>query len=924
MKKLILVFITSILILSISIYFLFYRQQGETDSAYDAVGAIPVDASFLLKINNYHRFSVNLRTQSRIWESIKPFTAVSKADSMLAFIDTLTNRSATFNLLVTVNPIYISTHIGGNGGNEFFSCVNTSKGFDKKELSSIVNGFVNKGVRINKYEFEDVTISTFIDSYRSVEILSFTLFKGIIICSSSKSLIESSIHQIKGNSSLIGNSSFSAIFQTAGTKVDANLFINNTKLPLALQHFANELYQDKIITLKDIAQWSELDISLKTDEVFLNGFTQALDTTNAYLKLLAHQLPVENKIASILPSETAFFICLGISNLDQYLDDYRLYLNKADRILEYTSALSDYNQAVGFNVHELYRSFFLEEFALVYTAFDGIDYKDCWYIAAKTKGQSQTKQSFIDALDTYVKTNNLRKSDYKLSLKIDNEKSVDIFRVPIKGINSVLFGSLFSNASDEYFTFIDEYIIFGASKEALSKFILANIRNNLLQLDVSYRQFSNLLASESNFFVYLNPRKSANLFTNYLATQYSSALLDQSSALNKIQGIAIQLNGGSSMIFNNISIQYSPYFSEDPQTAWETRLDTVFTIQPQLVVNHITKNQEILVQDVKNKVYLLNEVGRIIWTKQLPEPILGDITQVDLLKNKKLQYIFNTKSFIFAIDRRGSFVQGYPIKLKSKATNSIAIFDYDGSRDYRLFVACEDLRIYSYDNDGKSIKGWKFGKTEKKVSKKLQYFRVKGKDYIVFADKNRPYIVNRKGEGRVSFPRFFSKSLNSQFILDESSNVKLDRLVTTDSIGLIKYIYFNGRIEELAIKAFSSDHVFDYQDIDNDGKKEFIFLDKGQLYVYKHNKELLFLYKFDAEMYPTILHFDLTKSAHYMGFCSPSSKKVFLINGNGSLYNGFPLKGCSLFSIGKFSGSGVTFNLLTSSSRGMLLNYSVK
>jgi hypothetical protein len=160
--------------------------------------------------------------------------------------------------------------------------------------------------------------------------------------------------------------------------------------------------------------------------------------------------------------------------------------------------------------------------------------------------------------------------------------------------------------------------------------------------------------------------------------------------------------------------------------------------------------------------------------------------------------------------------------------------------------------------------------------------------------------------------------------LDESSNVKLDRLVTTDSVGLIKYIYFNGRIEELAIKTFSSDHVFDYQDIDNDGKKEYIFLDKGQLYVYKHNKELLFLYKFDAEMNPAILHFDLTKSTHYMGFCSPSSKKVFLINGNGSLYNGFPLKGSTLFSIGKFSGSGITFNLLTGSSRGMLLNYSVK
>lgn len=921
MKKFI--FFTVLIIISLSVYYLLFKAQGENDSASNAIVAVPSDASIILRINNYHRFSVNLRTQSRLWESIKPFTAVAKADSLLAFIDTLTNRSASFNMLVTANPVYISTQTDNNGKNTFLACVNISNSLNKKELLTIANSFVNKRIKIDKYEFDDVTISTFVDTYSSINVLSFALYKGILFCSPSKSQLERSISQLNNNSSLQSDHAFSAIFQTAGTKVDANLFINNKRLPIAIQKLINELYQADINTLKDIAQWSELDISIKEEEVFLNGFTQALDTSNVYLKLLAHQQPVENKIASILPSETAFFVCLGIPNLDIYLDDYRLYLDRTDKILEYTSALSDFNKTIGVNVHDLYRNSFFEEIALVFASFNGLDYKDCWYVAMKNRGQSQTKQMFSDAIDAYVDVNNLKKSDYKLSLKIDNDKSVDIFKMPSRGINEALFGSLFSKVSDEYFSFIDEYMIFGASKEALSKFILANMRNNLLQLDVSYRQFSNLLASESNYFIYLNPRKSENLFTNFIAPQYSTALLDQSSALNKIQGFAIQLNGGSNMIFNNISIQYSPYFSEDPQTTWETRLDTIFTMKPQMMVNHITKNQEIFVQDVKNKVYLLNEVGRIIWTKQLPEPIMGDVTQADLLKNKKLQYVFNTKSFLFSIDRRGNFVEGFPVKLKSKATNSVAIFDYDGSRDYRLFIASEDLKINSYDNKGKPVKGWNFRKTEKRVSKMLQFFRVKSKDYIVFADKNRPYIVDRKGDERVILPRYFSKSANSQFTLDESSNSNLDRLVTTDSVGLIKYIYFNGKVEELAIKAFSSDHVFGYQDVDNDGKKEFIFLDKSQIYVYKRNKEMMFLYKFDDVINPEILHFDLTKSTHYLGFSS-STNKLYLINGNGSLYNGFPLKGSSPFSIGKFSGSGVTFNLITGSPRGMLLNYSVK
>lgn len=922
MKKIIFVF--ALIILSFSIYFLFIRQQGEGESTSVAISAIPVDASYIVKINNFHRFSESLRTQSHIWESLKQFTSVAKVDSALAFIDTLTSRSSAFNLLVTVNPVYISTHISKSGIAEFFSAVNISHGFDKNEFASIINGFINKRFKVEKYEFEDVYISTFLDTYKSTEILSFTLYRGLILCSSSKKILESSIHQISNQSSLSNDPPFAAIFRTAGTKVDANLFVNNRKLPVTFQNFIREPYLSSINTFKDIAYWSELDISLKEDEIFLNGFSQAPDSSNTFLKLFAHQRPIENKIASILPSETSFYICLGISNLDKYLDDYRLYLDKTDQILEYTSAINDYNKAVGINIHELYQSFFLEEIALVYASFDGVDYKDCWYTVIKDKGQSQTKQSFIDALDSYIKTNRLRKSDFKTALKIDNEKSVDIFKLPVKGINSTLFGSLFSEVNDEYFSFIDNYIVFGASKEALSKFILANIRNNLLQLDVSYRQFSNVLASASNYFVYINPSKCDNLFTNYLSPQFSSVLLNQPSALNKIQGAAIQLSGGSNMIFNNISIQYSPYTAEEPKTAWETRLDTVFNMRPQLVTNYITKSQEIIVQDVKNKLYLLNDIGRIIWTKQLPEPIMGDIEQVDLLKNNKLQYVFNTRSFIFAIDRRGSFVDGFPVKLRSKATNPLAIFDYDGSRDYRLFVAGEDFKIYSFSNTGKPVAGWLFRKTERTVRNQLQHFRVRGKDYIAFADKNRPYIVDRKGEERVKFPRYFSKSTNSLFTLEEAGKNQPERLVTTDSVGLIKYIYFNGKIEELAIKAFSSNHVFEYQDVDSDGKKEFIFLDNSQLYVYKQNKNTLFLYKFDAEINPNILNFNITNSAHYLGFTSSSSKKVYLINGNGSLYNGFPLKGNTLFSLGKFSGSGITFNLLTGSSRGTLLNYSVK
>jgi len=923
MKKLIFTLIIAIaLTLSIAIFVFWFQTKKENPT--EAIQAIPMDATFILKVNDYHKFSSNLRANNHFWENLNQFTSVAKTDSIIAIIDTLSNRSAPLNELLTVNPVYISTHIVDKGNLEFLSAVKIPNSVSKKDLWGFVEQNLPNRLRVLSSDYLNTSISTVVDTHRSTELFSFTIFRGLAICATTRHLVELSIGQLANQKSLLNDLAFLSISHTVGDKVEANLFVNNKRIPSTFQQLFKQPYRTGINTFDDIANWSELDLTIKEDSFFLNGFTQAIDSTNSYLKVFARQRPVENGIASVLPSETAILISLGLSDLDLFLEDYRSYLDRKDQIMEYTSALNECKKTMGTDIHDLYRSFFNKEVALFFSSFDGVDLKDCWFVAIKTQSPSQTKQIFSTLIDTYTKTNKLKSSDFKTSFKVDKEKIFEIYRLPVKGVNRMLWGSLFSEVSDEYFTFIDDYIIFGASKDALSKVILSNIHNKQLHLDVSYRQFSNVLATESNFFIYINPKRAEKLYPSLFESQYSLGLTSKHSTLSKIQGIALQLNGGSNMLFNNICFQYSPYTAEDPQTAWETRLDTTFTKRPQLVLNHFTKGPEIIVQDAKNKLYLINEVGRILWKKQLLEPINGEITQVDLFKNSKLQYLFSTKNYIYAVDRKGEFVDGFPVKLKAKATNPVAVFDYDNNREYRFFIACDDRKIYAFDKQGKPISGWFFRKTEKIVTNQLQYFRVKGKDYIVFADANRPYIVDRKGEERISFARIFSKSKLSPFILDDNSKAHSDRLVTTDSVGLIKFIYFNGKTEDLAIKAFSSKHIFDYRDVDSDGENEYLFLDNALFYVYKSNKTLFFLYKFETEIFPQILNFTISKTDKKLGFVSFASNEIYLLNGNGSLYDGFPLKGSTPFSICNLSVKGTSFNVITGSPTGMLLNYSVK
>ena len=161
------------------------------------------------------------------------------------------------------------------------------------------------------------------------------------------------------------------------------------------------------------------------------------------------------------------------------------------------------------------------------------------------------------------------------------------------------------------------------------------------------------------------------------------------------------------MIYNSLSIKFKEEAREESTTEWETLLDTVASIKPFFFTNHITGAKEIFIQDMKNNTYLINAAGRVLWKVPLNERIVGTIYMIDYFRNGKYQLLFSGRNYIHLLDRNGNYVERYPVKLRSPATNSMAMFDYDNNLNYRLFIAGEDKMIYSYDKTGNVVKGWK-------------------------------------------------------------------------------------------------------------------------------------------------------------------------------------------------------------------------
>jgi hypothetical protein len=188
----------------------------------------------------------------------------------------------------------------------------------------------------------------------------------------------------------------------------------------------------------------------------------------------------------------------------------------------------------------------------------------------------------------------------------------------------------------------------------------------------------------------------------------------------------------------------------------------------------------------------------------------------------------------------------------------------------------------------------------------------------------RTYILDRKGNTRVNVRELIPRSQNNNYYLESKQDINQSFIALTDTAGLVYRIFFNGKIEKQDFIKCSPNHYFDFKDLDGDGNKDYIFLDQDKLRVFKDNKTILLSYDFEGpiDLPPAYYHFG--DKDRKIGVVSSKKGIIFLVNNDGSVYKGFPLRGRTLFSIGYLGNTVSAFNLVVGGDDNFLYNYVVQ
>jgi len=858
-----------------AIYFLVY---GEKAGKGDLSEFIPENTAFVVKVNAPGALLDELARENMMWRSLDTSNLLYRLLDNYQLVDSALSKDPSLSGVLFDKPFFMVVVIDSSEGLTPLYLKQASRRVTLNGLKSFLAESNNR-LEVTSVDKEILKVIS------EHDVFYVAIGGGVLRASRQLHLLKS----LTGTKTTTGGSSglhgeLTEFVTNSTEKTDARVFINYGALKELPAKHLTEKGERLMSFLTHLALWTETDVKIKKDKLLFSGFT-TVDTLNTYLSDFSTQEPYPNKVVNIIPFNTVLLV-------NQCFSDYMTYSGR--------SFADDANQIVRETGHEV---------ALVNNAGSGDDFKTKAFAVIHLANGEQSKKAFIKAAKASGSKNEKTYRAYKLR-KINDA-----------GFLTALFGTLFSDITANWFTFIEDYVVFANSSGSLEEFIRLFETGKTLDLNENFKTFSDNISTKSNLLVYIKPASALPFVGLFTDESLAKKFKKYQGNFRDIQGMVLQYSSADEKFYTSFFMKHNKLAKEENLALWKVELDDRISGKPALVWDHRTKTYSTVVFDELSNMYLINAGGQVRWKKRIDGPPLSEIFEVDCFKNGKTQYLFNTKDFVYLIDRNGDFVQGYPIKLNPSATNGLSLFDYQKNKDYRIMIAQADKKIYNYTISGKKVKGWGKPKTKDIVKEPVYRIVANGKDYIIISDiSNNVLVVNRRGNKRFNLKENLKKARNSAFYPNKTNSKGI--LITTDKQGQLVYITSSGTLNRTSFGIFSPLHYFLYADFNGNDSYDFLFLDGKDLKVFDKFKKVLFHYTFATDIDEKPVLFDLGRKRKALGVVSSSEKAIYLFDQNGHTIISRGLVGETPFTVGSVENNN-ELNLITASGN-VLYNYRIQ
>lgn len=895
-------------------FFMYTRFTENKRISEDYFAATPYQVAMVFDIKQPKQFFKSISNSNLIYDEFKQIGWTKNLDKQLNQLDSLVGKDAFFDerwaktrLVAALIPTGKDKH------NWLHSILIPQNVSDKNVRIKIKNLFGEKSAKATE-QYDGAEVITYASSTGD---WFTTVYDGFVILSKAKLAVQDAIRQINSGVSLkTDQKGFKKVMATAGVSKDVNLYINQKHFAQFMSKYMGSSGKNAFERLETFAEWSELDLIVKSNGLLLNGYSYAQDSLGGYLTVMDNQNSQNIDVIDILPSSTAFFLHYGISDYKSYDAAYQNYLRVRNK-LSSRNQENETLKSAGIDINGLLEKHLVGEVAMCISEIPTtIKGQGIGAIQSKSYGLIRliNKAAFLESIQPLLGSDGEADS-------LTQYRETEIYALKYAKFMQQAFGRPFGAVACNYMMFVENYVVFGDQLASMRDFINNWKGNKTLSTDEHFESFRDNLSDQSNITLYCNISRSPHLWHYFTNNNISDTIENNVEFLRKFGGVSLQIEKGqNNLYYNSIYLEHNPSYKKISSSLWEVPLDTVIAKGPMPFTNHYTKAKDIVVQDANGKIYLISNTGRVLWSRAIGEPILGKVHEVDRYKNKKYQLLFNTASKVYMLDRNGKNVEGYPVKFKNPIAQPLTILDYDNNKKYRVFVPQTNGDVQCLDISGKFVKGWKY-KRGKALIKPLIYARLNKKDYLITLQNNgKVKIVNRRGEDRLKLTRKVEIFEGSTFSIDLGKDLSSTYITCSDSNGVVYKLSLKNKLETSQIKQSEGLDAFSFMDADFDGTKDYCFTDENSFKMYNSEFKLIWEYEAESNLGQSFTAFKIGDSKQGFACLTDQQNRAFIFNENQTASEGSPFYGYGEALISDVNIDG-RFELVIGSKEGSLYCY---
>ncbi len=820
-----------------------------------ATEMIPSDNEFVLVVNHFPDFIKKISQDNLIFEEIENFDFFKKMQTPLASIDSIFQSNEEAKKLLNQNSMYAAAFKEGVNW-DYLCALNLKDATKTEDAKTFLTGISD----VNNSKEDPVTK----EIYLEIEFAKVKLFlyvkEGVVLFTGSEALLLKSLGA-KGNKSINLNKQFVEFESSRNKDSDIHLFIENGKLETGfLKAFSGGLVNAAYAKNTGVT-FSSFDFQLNPNTLQGNGLV--FNDTTEFCNFVKSLVPQEFELADALPANTVGMIYLANNSVFNDVD----FNNDADMLANWTSICSNETADFAANFNDTIKSFSV--------------------IKLNSEEEANSfLQANCDSSKILFGADSVR---YLKAKTLINKVTSHFVNVAFKCVylkQNYLY--LANSATDMRYLYSYLYE---------KKTLLNNEEFNLF--------YNGNLSKEVGLMFYLSGSGAGEYYKNLMDSKFEQRE-NLSNLLNKFSSIGFQMSSYKGKLVTQLYAVHGPEVKQAAGSVWECVLDTVANYKTQIVLNHKNSSNELVTQDLNNNLYLISNTGKILWKKNLESQIMSEIQQVDYFENGKLQMLFNTKNYLHLIDRNGNYVEGYPVKLKAEASNGAVVFDYDGNRDYRILIACKDLKLYNYKVDGKLIDGFEFGKTQDEVNIPVQYFKQGTKDYLLFYDKSgNVYLTGRRGDTRANISNKVY-AVGHNFYLDVGKDLSKTYLYTfSETDKVLRKLSLANKTNDLKIETDINPKFYQFDLINEDKLVDLLIADESGFNVYDDAGKVLLNYVSKTAINPKISYYS-TLNQRYFSYVESESGNLTVLDVSLQSSNALSMKStnnlnmCNLYNDGYY------------------------